>query len=218
MQYGEGMVQLVVHARKQLNCFWPVILMKTAFVEKALKEWLPKLKKFDSFARKEKVPPEEDGKAKRNTEDTAAKSQKRWLYVDYFKNSLVIPLVLRTAQHCMHLWRILEAQNLGFNSWLPCCSQQHLANIRLAFLVNCCSALCFWPSFIWKVNLKLTVKRIPIEEYISVNWLLLVNQTTWSWWTSPMFGITLSNKRTRTGTFLILFFVFGEFNRHGRYI
>jgi len=51
--------------------------MKTAFVEKALKEWLPKLKKFDSFARKEKVPPEEDGKAKRNTEDTAAKSQKR---------------------------------------------------------------------------------------------------------------------------------------------
>jgi len=51
--------------------------MKTAFVEKALKEWLPTIKEFDSFARKEKGPPEDKEKAKLNTKDTAAKSPKR---------------------------------------------------------------------------------------------------------------------------------------------
>ena len=50
--------------------------MKTEFVEKALKKWLPAPKEFDSFAREEKGPPEENGKA--NTKDTAAKSQKRY--------------------------------------------------------------------------------------------------------------------------------------------
>ena len=51
--------------------------MKTELVKKALKEWLPAPKKFDSLAREEKGPPEESGKAKLNTKETAAKSQKR---------------------------------------------------------------------------------------------------------------------------------------------
>ena len=78
MQQGCGTVgQLVVQIRKQLNCFWPVVLMKTELVEKALKEWLPPPTKFDSFAREEKGPPEENGKENLNTKETAAKSQKR---------------------------------------------------------------------------------------------------------------------------------------------
>lgn len=74
MQQGYGTVgQLIVYVRKQLNCFWSV----TELVEKALKKWLPAPKKFDSFAREEKGPPEESGKAKLNNKDNAAKSQKR---------------------------------------------------------------------------------------------------------------------------------------------
>ena len=51
--------------------------MKTAFVEKALKEWLPTPKEFDNFAPEEKGSPDESGKAKLDTKDTAQKSQKR---------------------------------------------------------------------------------------------------------------------------------------------
>ena len=51
--------------------------MITEFVEKALKEWLPTLKEFNSFAREEKGPPDENGKAKLDTKDAAKKSQKR---------------------------------------------------------------------------------------------------------------------------------------------
>jgi len=51
--------------------------MKIEFVEKALKEWLPTPKEFDNFAREEKGPPDESGKAKLDTKDTAQKSQKR---------------------------------------------------------------------------------------------------------------------------------------------
>ena len=69
--------QLAVHVRKQLNCFWPVTLMKTELVEKALKEWLPAPNKFDRFACEAEGPPEENGKTKLNTKDTATKSQKR---------------------------------------------------------------------------------------------------------------------------------------------
>lgn len=51
--------------------------MKTELVEKVLKDWLPAQEEFDSFAREENRPPKESGRAKLDTKDTAAKSQKR---------------------------------------------------------------------------------------------------------------------------------------------
>jgi len=53
-------------------------LIQTEFVKKALKDWLlPTQKEFDSFAREEENPPEENGEASLDTKGTPAKSQMR---------------------------------------------------------------------------------------------------------------------------------------------